>query len=340
MHFPRNCADATADKIHSLRCPSEKGRRCLNLKSQATGLQRQTTVTRILSLVGAPSSAGAYAPGQEKAPAAFRRHGLTSALTQAGRLVHDRGDVAGIRWRLDPARPKAMNLEAVHQTAAAVADKVADALAQDEAVLVLGGDCTVELGTVAGALRDESSVGIVYIDVDLNTPEASDGALDWTGVAHLPDLPGTAPELSGLGSRRPMVGPADILFFAADNITPGEAHTMGTLGLDRVDLAEVKANPTGSANQAVAWAARYDRLLVHLDVDVLAYTDFPIAENTRRCDGLSFEALSAVLASLLIAPNWRALTLTEVNPDHAPDEAETFRRLIGMLSRALSPGAC
>jgi arginase len=70
---------------------------------------------------------------------------------------------------------------------------------------------------------------------------------------------------------------------------------------------------------------------------VLAFTDFPIAENVRRCEGLSFEELSATLAPLAAAPNWRALTLTEVNPDHAPDETETFRRLIGMLSDTL-PG--
>ena len=37
----------------------------------------------------------------------------------------------------------------------------------DEAVLVLGGDCTIELGRVTGALRDEVSVGLVYIDRDV-----------------------------------------------------------------------------------------------------------------------------------------------------------------------------
>ncbi len=294
-------------------------------------------MTRVLSLIGAPSSAGAYAPGQEKAPDAFRRHGLVPALTQAGREVHDRGDVAGFRWRPDPARPKAMNLDAVQRTAAAVANHVADAMSADQAVLVLGGDCTVELGTVAGALREEGSVGLVYIDldVDLNPPEASDGALDWTGVAHLLDLPGTAPELSGLGSRRPMLAPAEILLFGSYKIIPGEAQTIGALGVESIALAKVEADPAGAARRAVAWGARYTRLLVHLDVDVLAFTDFPIAENVRRCEGLSFAQLSAALAPLLAAPNWRALTLTEVNPDHAPDEAETFGRLIGMLSAAL-----
>lgn len=295
------------------------------------------TMTRVLSLIGAPSSAGAYAAGQEKAPAAFRSHGLVPALTQTGRRVNDRGDAAGFRWQPDPARPKAMNLNAVRQTATAVANHVAQAMSADEAVLVLGGDCTIELGTVAGALRDEGSVGLVYIDldVDLNDLEASDGALDWTGVAHLLDLPGVAMELSGIGPRRPMLRPADILFFGCNNITPGEAKTISMLDLESIALAEVKADPIGAGRRAVAWGARYTRLLIHLDVDVLAFTDFPIAENVRRCEGLSFEQLSAALAPLVAAPNWRALTMTEVNPDHAPNETETFRRLIRMLSETL-----
>src|SRR5687768_7529094 len=281
------------------------------------------SASRVLSLIGAPSSAGAYAPGQEKAPAAFRRHGLVSALAETGRPVHDRGDMPTFRWRLDPARPTAMNLDAVRRTAEAVAGEVAGALARDEDVFVLGGDCTIELGTVAGALRDERSVGLIYVDldVDLTTPETSDGALDWTGVAHLLDVPGVALELSGVGPRRPMLRPADVLFFAADNITPPEAKTIDALGLERIALAEVKRDPRGCASRAVAWAARFDRLLVHVDVDVLAFTDFPIAENTRRCDGLSFDELAASLEVLLAAPNWRCLTLTEVNPDHAPDES-------------------
>ncbi len=56
---------------------------------------------RVLSLIGAPSSAGAYAAGQEKAPDAFRRHGLVSALTQMGPvspMVRD-GDVVAFGRR-------------------------------------------------------------------------------------------------------------------------------------------------------------------------------------------------------------------------------------------------
>jgi len=295
-------------------------------------------MTHALNIIGAPSSAGAYAAGQEKAPAAFRRHGLIQALSQVRREVHDRGDVRGFRWRPDLMRPKAMNLGSVVRVAAAVADHVAMAMSADEPVLVLGGDCTIELGTVAGALRDEAAVGLVYIDfdTDLNPPEASDGALDWTGVAHLLGLPGTAKELSGLGPRQPMLGPADILFFGVNNITSNEAATIRELDIKTIALSEVKVDPVAAANRAVAWSSSYKRLLVHLDVDVLSYTSFPIAENVRRSEGLTLDEVSAALSPLLAAPNWRALTLTEVNPDHAPDETDSFRGLIGMLTRALS----
>jgi arginase len=295
-------------------------------------------MTRVLNLIGAPSSAGAYAPGQERAPAAFRRNGLIEALTEAGVNVADRGDVPGFRWRPDPFRPEAMNLETVRTTAMAVAEPVAAALAAGENVLVLGGDCTVELGTVAGALGDGASVGLVYIDLDtdLNPPGESDGALDWCGVAHMLDLPGAVAELTGLATRRPMLGAADVLFFAADNLMPNEVKTIETLGLEIIRLAAVKADPAAMARRASDWAARFDRLLVHVDVDVLEFASFPIAENVRRVPGLTLEELSAVLAVLLAAPNWRALTLTEVNPDHAPDEAESFARLIGILAACLA----
>jgi arginase len=293
--------------------------------------------TRTLRIIGAPTSAGAYAPGQEKAPAAFRRHGLLTALAATGRKIEDSGDIRHFRWRPDMDRPTAANLGAVIEGAAAVAAHVEAVMASSHDALVLGGDCTVELGTVSGALRGGASVGLVYIDwdFDLNPPEASDGALDWTGVAHLLGLPGTEPSLAGLDRQGPMLGPQDILYFAAENMTPSESDALRDLAIERITSKEVKQDPAAAARRAVGWGSRFDRLLVHLDVDVLDFAAFPIAENVRRCPGLTLPELSDVLAALLRAPNWRALTITEVNPDHAPDEAESFAALNSMLARSL-----
>jgi arginase len=236
-----------------------------------------------LVIIGALSSAGAYAPGQDKAPAAFRAAGLLDLLSAGGITVYDAGDISGFRWRADKANPRAMNVNAAASVAKATAERVTSALAPDAAVLVLGGDCTVELGSVTGALRGTQSVGVVYIDLDtdLNTPESTqDGALDWMGVAHMLGVEGTVPELASLGLRVPMLRPEQVLFFANDNVVPFERQVIDELGIAEVRLAEVAADPSGAA-EAVAngWARQFERLLVHLDLDVLDFVDMPLAEN-------------------------------------------------------------
>lgn len=112
-------------------------------------LDGEVTMARRLALIGAPTSAGAYAPGQEKAPAALRAAGLIARLGAAGIAVHDHGDLPVWRWQPDPADRFAQNLGAVVEQAQAVAQRVRR-VANDQIALVLGGDCTIEVGVVAG----------------------------------------------------------------------------------------------------------------------------------------------------------------------------------------------
>jgi arginase len=292
---------------------------------------------RLLNMIGAATSAGAYAPGQERAPAAFRRHGLAAALAKRGRTIKDHGDVASFRWRPDLSRPQAMNLEAVRHACDLVASAVATAIAAQEDVLVLGGDCTVELGTVAGANAAGARTGLVYIDfdADLNTPDTSDGALDWTGVAHLLNLPGCEPSLARLGPTCPLLAPEQVLYFGVANITPPEADAIKDYAIKVISREEALGDIEAAAAGATEWAAPFDCVLVHLDVDVLKFIDFPIAENVRRCDGLKLEQAAFVLKRLAALPQWRGLTITEVNPDHAPDESAAFARMNEVLADAL-----
>jgi len=293
-----------------------------------------------LVIIGAPSSAGAYAPGQEKAPQALRAAGLPELLKARGVTVEDRGDVPGFRWRVDRANPRAMNPDIVATVATAAAGRVAAALAEGAAVLLLGGDCTVELGAVAGALVGTDSIGLVYIDLDtdLNTPESTtDGALDWMGVAHMLGLEGALLALAQLGPRAPMLHPDQILFFANDNVKPFERQIIEDRGLAEVRLADVVADPSGAARAvAEGWARPFERLLIHLDVDVLDYLDLPLAENTRRNTGLRFDQLMAALRPLLAAPNWAILTITELNPDHGDGDGATVRVFAEALAEALA----
>jgi len=231
-----------------------------------------------------------------------------------------------------------MNLEAVRDACDLVAEPVAAAIAAQEDVLVLGGDCTVELGTVAGVNAAGARVGLVYIDfdADLNTPDTSDGALDWTGVAHLLDLPGCEPSLATLGPTRPMLAPQQLLYFGVENITPPEAAVIRDHRIKVISREEALRDIEAAAARAAEWAARFECVLIHFDVDVLSFIDFPIAENVRRRDGLKLEQAAFALKRLTALPQWRGLTITEVNPDHAPDEFAAFARLNDLLAGALA----
>jgi arginase len=293
-----------------------------------------------LAVIGAPSSAGAYSPGQERAPEAMRAAGLVPRLTERGITVNDLGDVPGFRWRVDRDNPRAMNAEAVAAVARAVADRVATSIAEGDAVLVLGGDCTVELGTVAGASVDSDDLGLVYIDLDsdLNTPQSTaDGALDWMGVAHLLGIDDTEAVVSGLGPRSPMLRPDQVAFFATDNVTPFERTLIEELGIREVGLAKVADDPVAAADDLIkGWAGRFGRLLVHVDVDVLDFLELPIAEEHRRNRGLRLDQLAAALRALVAAPNWVALTIGEVNPDHGELDGSTLRAFNDVLVDALA----
>ncbi len=300
-------------------------------------------MTRRLDVIGAPSSAGAYAPGQERAPEAIRAAGLMTRLVERGIAVSDCGDVPGFRWTVDRTNPRAMHAEVVARVAGAVADRVADSLADGAAVLVLGGDCTVGLGTVAGAAVGTGDVGLVYVDLDtdLNTPESvEDGALDWMGVAHMLGLDDTVPLLAGVGHRTPMLHPDQVVYFGTDNSTPFERRVIEERGIKEVRLGEVATDPAAAARAVVeGWAPRFERLLVHVDVDVLDYLDLPLAEERRRNTGLRFTQLVAALQVLVTAPNWAALTISEVNPDHGELDGSTLRTLCDGLADVLSGAA-
>ena len=190
-----------------------------------------------------------------------------------------------------------MNLDAVRHACESVAGPVAAAIAAQEDVLVLGGDCTVELGTVAGANAAGARIGLVYIDfdADLNTPDTSDGALDWTGVAHLLNIPGCEPSLAGLGPTRPMLVPQQLLYFGVENITAPEAAAIRDYAIKVISREEALSDIEAAAARAAEWATRFDCVLIHFDVDVLSFIDFPIAENVfREIEGRAADHLEHV----------------------------------------------
>jgi arginase len=282
-----------------------------------------------LALIGAPTSLGAFAPGQEQAPRALREAGL--------RADADFGDIALRRWRPDREHRRAQNAAGVAEAAREVAERVEAAYRAGMTPVVLGGDCTVGIGTVAGTQAAGERVGLVYFDMhpDLNTPETVvEGTLDWMGVAHMLGLPGTVPEVAGIARLEP----DQVLLFARqeDQTRRAEREAIEAHGIESIMVEEVAADPRGAAART---ARRFDRYLVHFDVDVIDFVDLPLSENTGHNIGLPFAAACAALEVLLTGPGFAGLTVTEHNPAHGAEDGSTTAALAAALQRALSCAA-
>ena len=128
-----------------------------------------------MQLIGVPSSAGARRTGQELGPAALRAAGLTETLMATGWDVQDPGDPSPIPFRPDPDHPHGQNLDAVVDVARRTAARVRAAVEEGRLPLVVGGDCSLSLGVIAGLLERHPRLGVVYFDadLDLNTPETT-----------------------------------------------------------------------------------------------------------------------------------------------------------------------
>jgi arginase len=296
---------------------------------------------RLISVLGVPTSAGSHNPGQEKAPAAWRDAGLIDSLRAAGLDVEDRGDLG-----VEPFRPVSpvdglRDADRVAGIARRVAAAVAEIREAGRLPLVLGGDCTITLGVLAGSGSDG---GLVYFDgdADLHTPvlagsaQTDSAVADTMGMTHL--LGGGSPRLAKLGSRFPLLRPEQVVLFGFD---PAELDTsqwteLASRHLYAAPAPAVRADPDGEARRALAYLdRRCGSYLVHFDVDVLHTGAFPLA-NFPHFAGLALDEASACLDAFAGGEKFGGLVITEVNPDHDPS-GQLLKTLVTRVTRALAP---
>jgi len=297
---------------------------------------------KTIAYAGVPTSLGSYGPGQEKAPQAFRDACFLEMLREQGLTVVDCGDLPVRRWRPDKVNLLRQHWEAVVACVQQVDTHLSKSVIQGHIPVVLGGNCTIELGVVAASLRKSKSLGVVYLDLhaDMNTPESTtEGALDWMGMAHMLGLPGTIPELAGSGPRYPLLSPNSVhlVGFDPESATQWERDAIRDHAIIAYKLTDVVPSPAKCAETILSeWASNFERLLVHFDADVVDFNDLPLAENYSKNKGLSYDQTLEFLEVMLRSPKFGGLTLTEINPDHGAEDGSTIRMFAQDLSRLLA----
>lgn len=292
-----------------------------------------------LEIIGAPSSAGAYGVGQERAPSALREAGLIRALTSAGHHVVDTEDMATACFAPDPTNRRAQNLDLVVDVARQVATRVRRAIQQARTALVLGGDCTVTLGVIDGLRQSGRDPAVAYLDgdLDVSTPATTtSGVLDAMGVAHMLGWEGTAPQLAGLAGTSPMLQGRELALIGHEQDDDDAVlhRQLEQRGVHRFPAAELRDDPVDVGLRVRRALPADTSLVAHLDVDAIDSIDCPLAHFPHFNTGAPLQDVAACLTTLCADPRLTALVLTEVNPANDPDHIH-LPRLVGAIGQAL-----
>jgi len=302
---------------------------------------------RPLALIRAPSNLGlrplhpGHEPGTWCAPEALTAHGLLDALHPARvldlpRPVYSAEAQSGTRLLNGPAM-RSFNL--------LLADVVEQAAANGELPLVLGGDCSILLGALAGQRR-LGPLSLVHVDghsdfrhpgnyephhelvaaagmnLALATGRGEPLMTDWPHITS-PLVPDTqAFQLGERESRDPDWPWHDIRDTAIERMEVFEARAQGP--------AHVLARIEQVLERQPAWP-----FWLHFDVDVLDQAVMP-AVDSPGSPGIDPADLEHILKALIHHNRLAGVTVSVFDPDLDPDgRYATF--LASFLLRLFSP---
>lgn len=219
-----------------------------------------------------------------------------------------------------------------------VADATGKAIAAGRVAVLLGRDCSITAGAVAGCLSQRPDTGLLYLDgdADLRTPQTTiAGNFDGMVIAAL--LGEGDPGYIGLAGPVPMLPPQRLAILGYDDgdIDPRERHLLG-LPLSHADGTQLAADPAGTAAAARRHVeAAAGAIVVHFDVDAVDSADLPLANYPHHGKGVTLATAVTALRELCASPALAVLVLTEVNPTHNPG-GELLSRYIDAVATALA----
>lgn len=305
---------------------------------------------RRIAVLDAPTNLGlrpptaTSVPGCGKAPGALRDQGLLGRLRarDAGCLTPSRYDPGG--WRPGDGVCHAYEIA---NYSVALADRIGAIIDRGEFPLVLGGDCSVVLGSALAMHRLGAAVGgrVGLVFVDGHSDFRHPGNASYVGAAAgegLALVTGRGQvDLTAIEGRRPYFRDIDVVVLG---IRAQDDYRLD-LQAAGITTRPVPALRAEGAARTAQWA--HDQLThcagywLHVDVDVLDPAVMP-AVDAPDPGGIAFAELESLLVGLVDTPHCLGVELTVFDPDYDPDgsyAAEIVNTLVGGLHPVTAAGS-
>lgn len=276
---------------------------------------------RPIKILGVPMDLGADRRGVDMGPSALRIAGLQHRLAQLGYAVEDAGNIpVNIPEVLRITNPRAKYVAEVAEVNRRLADRIEQILAEGAIPLVLGGDQSVSIGTIAGVAayyrQRGEKIGLLWFDAhaDMNTPETTPSG-NIHGMPYAVSLGLGLPELTDLKGFRPKLDPQHCVLIGVRDVDPLERENVRQSGITVFTMRELdELGMHAVMERAIEIASRGTAgFHVSLDMDFFDPSYAP-GVGTPVPGGATYR--EGHLAMELIADSQRLLSLeiVEVNP--------------------------
>ena len=271
---------------------------------------------RKVRILGVPLDLGQNRRGVDMGPSAIRAAGLSSGLSDLGHQVRDDGDVAvGIPENRAVGRPDARYATEIAKVCERVAQRVEGFLSDGWTPLILGGDHSLAIGTLAGSARGRR-IGLLWFDAhaDINTPETStSGNVHGMPLAYCFGL--AQGRLGRIAGDRPPIRPDNSALVGLRDVDPQERNNLRIAGVRTLTMRDVdERGARWVMEQALEWASREtDGIHVSFDMDVVDPAEAPGVGTPRR-GGLTYREAHLAMEMVADSGLLRSMDVVEVNP--------------------------
>jgi arginase len=275
--------------------------------TQASGerLSRPKRVDRV-DVVGVPMDLGADRRGVDMGPSAIRYARLKESLERLGIEVTDRGNLAvPVPESVSAADQNAKYFPIIHAVCEELAGVVEEIVRGGGFPLVLGGDHSIAMGTIAGVARArEKAPGLIWVDAhgDINTPLTSP-----SGNVH--GMP------VHFALERAHVSPERMVFIGLRDVDEGEKAIIRDLGVRAFTMSDVdRLGMSRVMEEALAIVGEGDSSVhVSFDMDGVDPQEAPGVGTPVR-GGISYREAHLLMEAVAASGTLGSLEITEINP--------------------------